>query len=143
MDIQWWWWIAVLIVVGLELTTGTVYLLMIALGLFAAGLAACFGYGFTAQIVTAALVSATGCLLVKRGNFAKQVQLHAQSNQDVQIDVGNRVTVDAWQPDGTANVQYRGAQWLAQLEAGQAAHAGSHSIVAMQGNTLVLVRVAT
>ena len=70
-------------------------------------------------------------------------QVESQRNQNVQIDVGNVVMVDAWQADGTAQVQYRGAPWSARLDAGQGkGQAGAHSIVAMQGNALVLKAVA-
>jgi membrane protein implicated in regulation of membrane protease activity len=142
MDLFWWWWIAAIAVIAFELTTGTVYLLMLAVGLAAGGLAAWLGHGFAVQLLVAAALTAAGCLVVKRMRARMPTQAESQRNENVQIDLGNRVTVDAWQPDGTAQVQYRGAQWSATLDAGQGAGApGVHSIVALQGNALVLKRV--
>jgi membrane protein implicated in regulation of membrane protease activity len=141
MDLFWWWWIAAIVVVAFELATGTVYLLMVALGLAAGGLAAWVGHGFAVQLLVAAVLATAGCLVVRRMRARLPKQAESQRNANVQIDLGNTVTVEAWQADGTAQVQYRGAQWSAKLDAGQgAASAGAHSIVAMQGNTLVLKR---
>lgn len=139
MDFFWWWWIAALAVIAFELTTGTVYLLMVAIGLAAGGLAAWLGHGFVAQLLVAAVLATAGCLVVQRWRARMPPQPESQRNANVQIDLGNVVTVDAWQPDGTALVQYRGAQWAAKLDSAQGtATTGAHSIVAMQGNTLVL-----
>jgi membrane protein implicated in regulation of membrane protease activity len=141
MDLFWWWWIATIAVVALELATGTVYLLMVALGLGAGGLAAWVGHGFAVQLLVAAALATAGCLVVQRMRARMPKQAESQRNANVQIDLGNTVTVDVWQADGTAQVQYRGAQWSAKLDAGQGtATPGAHNIVAMQGNTLVLKR---
>ncbi len=139
MDVFWWWWIAAIAVIAFELTTGTVYLLMVAIGLAAGGLAAWVGHGFGLQLLIASALSAAGCLVVQRQRAKAPKQAESQRNENVQIDLGNVVTVDGWQTDGSAQVQYRGAHWSAKLDSGQgAAKAGQHSIVAMQGNTLVL-----
>ncbi len=145
MDAQWFywfWWIAAIGMVAVELTTGTVYLLMVAIGLAAGGLAAWQGHGLMVQLIVAAAIAAAGCLVVQRMRARMPAQPESQRNANVQIDLGNAVTVDAWLPDGTAHVEYRGAPWAAVLDAGQgAATIGTHSIVAMRGNTLVLKRV--
>lgn len=139
MGIHWWWWIAALMVLALELTTGTVYLLMLSLGLLGGGLAAWLGQGFTVQVCVAALLTALGCIGVHRSRSRLPLQASSDRNQDVQIDVGNAVMVESWQQDGTATVQYRGAQWTARLDAGRSnPSAGMHRIVAVQGNGLVL-----
>jgi membrane protein implicated in regulation of membrane protease activity len=91
------------------------------------------------QLLVAAALASAGCLAVQRARARMPAQPESQRNANVHIDLGNVVTVDAWHADGTAQVQYRGAPWTAKLDAGQgAARAGMHSIVAMQGNTLVL-----
>lgn len=139
MDLFWWWWIAAIAVVALELTTGTVYLLMVAIGLAAGGLSAWMGHRFDVQLLLASVIAVLGCLVVQRQRAKTPRQPESQRNGNVQIDLGNAVTVEAWQSDGTTQVQYRGAQWSAKLDAGHGAAAvGAHSIVAMQGNTLVL-----
>ena len=109
------------------------------IGLGAGGLTAWMGQGFGMQLLVASAIAVIGCLAVQRQRAAAPTQAQPQRNENVQIDLGNVVTVDAWQTDGTAQVQYRGAQWSVKLDAGQGvANAGAHSIVAMQGNTLVL-----
>lgn len=65
--------------------------------------------------------------------------LAPQANPDVVLDVGQTVQVPAWQPDGTALVRYRGADWLAVASGphGQR-RPGPHRIRAVQGNRLVI-----
>jgi membrane protein implicated in regulation of membrane protease activity len=138
MDLHWVWWIAAVCVVALELSTGTVYLLMVAIGLAAGGVATWAGQSFNTQLLIAAAIAAGGCGWVHRRKKQSPEQGDSQRNHDVQIDLGNLITVDAWHADGTALVQYRGAQWTAKLDAGGVAASGTHSIVAMQGNSLLL-----
>lgn len=136
------WWVAAGIAVAIELATGTFYLLMIALGLAAAAIAAHLGLGATAQIVATALVGggATALWHFKRMQHPKSAP--AASNRDVNLDIGERVHVDAWAADGTARVNYRGSTWTARLAGEAEAAAGEHVVVAVEGNALVLARVA-
>jgi len=62
----------------------------------------------------------------------------AAANRDVNLDIGERVQVEAWGSDGTARVSYRGTQWTAQLAPGAARMAGEHRVAAVEGNWLVL-----
>jgi membrane protein implicated in regulation of membrane protease activity len=134
-----WWWVAAGIAVAAELATGTFYLLMIALGLAAGAIAAHLGLGGTAQVVVAALAAAvaTGAWHFKRARHPQSAP--AAQNRDVNLDIGERVQVDAWNADGTARVQYRGTQWTARLAAGAANTTGEHTVSAVEGNWLVLV----
>ena len=134
------WWVAAGIAVAVELASGTFYLLMIALGFAAAAISAHFGLGATAQIITAALVGggATALWHFKRLRHPKSAP--AASNRDVNLDIGERVHVDAWSEDGTARVNYRGSQWTARLASHVAPRPGEHVVVAVEGNALVLER---
>jgi len=137
------WWVAAGIAVAVELGTGTFYLLMIALGLAAAAIAAHLGVSAPAQIVAAAIVGGGATALWhwqrrrSRGN-----ELPLRENPDVNLDVGERVSVVAWQPDGTARVHYRGTTWSARLTAGAPPIAGEHLVHAVEGNWLVLAPAA-
>ena len=62
----------------------------------------------------------------------------AESNRDVNLDVGELVTVEAWRDDGSARVQYRGAAWTARLASAGTQATGSHRIVGVHGNELRL-----
>ena len=134
-----WWWVAAGIAVAAELATGTFYLLMIALGLAAGAIAAHLGLGGTAQIVVGALaaVVATGAWHFKRARHPQSAPV--AQNRDVNLDIGERVQVNAWNADGTARVQYRGTQWTARLAPGTAPTSGEHTVSAVEGNWLVLV----
>jgi membrane protein implicated in regulation of membrane protease activity len=132
------WWVAAGIAVIAELATGTFYLLMIALGLVAAALAAHAGLAPNAQIVAAALVGggATAGWHWVRSRHA--VQTPVRENRDVNLDIGERVHVDAWGADRTARVQYRGSAWTARLAPDAPALAGEHVVEAVEGNWLIL-----
>jgi membrane protein implicated in regulation of membrane protease activity len=145
MDAYWLWWIAALAIVAAELMTGTVYLLMVALGLVAGGVIACAGQGAVPQFLVAAMVAVAGCVWVQRRRASVPAQPESQRNANVQIDVGQTVQVDVWQIVGsqrTAQVQYRGAVWSARLDVlvGTSADAvaGSYRIAGIDGNTLLL-----
>jgi membrane protein implicated in regulation of membrane protease activity len=61
-----------------------------------------------------------------------------ERNRDANLDIGQAVFVDAWAPDGSARVAYRGSHWTARLARGTLPHPGPHVIVAVQGNQLEL-----
>jgi membrane protein implicated in regulation of membrane protease activity len=136
-----WWWVAAGAVVVAELTTGTFYLLMVALGLAAGALAAHMGLDLNAQIITAAL---TSMLLTALWHFYRRrhsVSVPSHQNRDVNLDIGEKVQVPAWSADGTARIVYRGTHWSARIAAGTVAAPGEHTIAAMEGSTLFLTPV--
>ncbi|MCW5660643.1 MAG: NfeD family protein [Burkholderiaceae bacterium] len=134
------WWVVAGGLVAAELATGTFYLLMLALGAAAAALAAHTGAGVTLQLVMAAIVGG-GAVTAWRLHRQRQPKAPpAESNRDVNLDIGSRVQVGAWNPDGTAHVAYRGATWAARHQGSGPAQPGMHVIVAVRGNELVLQR---
>jgi membrane protein implicated in regulation of membrane protease activity len=132
------WWIAAGALVAVELVTGTFYLLMLALGAAAGAVAAHLGLGLSLQVLAAALVGggATAAWHLRRSRQPRAQP--AASNRDVNLDIGRAVQVDAWNPDGTAQVQYRGAAWQVRMAHGRAAGPGSFIIVAVHGTELHL-----
>ncbi len=132
------WWVVAGIAVAAELSTGTFYLLMIALGLAAAAVAAHLGLSLGPQLLAAALVGGGATTLWHWRRTRHGQEPRIARNRDVNLDVGEHVRVDAWGPDGTARIQYRGAQWQARLEGGHDAAPGEHRIAAVEGNWLVL-----
>ena len=137
------WWVAAGVAVAAELGTGTLYLLMIAVGLAAGAIAAHLGAGSSAQVTTAALVGAAATV---GWHWARRrragADLPAPVNRDINLDVGERVHVDAWSPDRTARVQYRGTGWTARLVPGADPVPGMHRVAAVEGNWLVLAPAA-
>ena len=136
------WWVAAGVAVAVELASGTFYLLMIALGLAAAAVAAHLGVAASGQIVAAALVGggATAAWHWRRSREPRAAP--AAENRDVNLDIGERVKVGAWDDDRTARVHYRGSTWTARLAPGAEPAAGEHLVSAVEGNWLVLTPAA-
>jgi membrane protein implicated in regulation of membrane protease activity len=130
------WWLAAGALVAAELATGTFYLLMVALGCVAGAVAAHAGIGPTAQMVVAALLGAgaTTVLYLRRRRLPAAAP--AESNRDVNLDIGQAVHVAHWAHDGSARVHYRGASWAVRFAGSDAPAPGEHVIVALNGNEL-------
>jgi membrane protein implicated in regulation of membrane protease activity len=135
-----WFGVAGLTVV-LELSTGTFYLLMVALGMSAGGLAALAGWDWPWQLVAAAIVAAVAVGILRRSKFGRRIKADVTRDPSANLDIGQRLHVDAWQGDGLARVMYRGAEWDIELLPGQAAHAGWFEIREVRGNRLIVTEV--
>lgn len=132
-----WLGLAALALIG-ELATGTFYLLLVALGLAAGGIAAWLLAGLEWQLVACGVVLLLGLLVLRKTRVLKKREVNAARNADVNLDIGQTVNVEAWADNGSARVWYRGAHWQAELAAGQPALAGEHIIVELRGTRLVL-----
>ena len=66
--------------------------------------------------------------------------LPASANPDVNLDIGQRVQVGTWRPDGTAQVSYRGSTWQARFRGEAPPEPGEHVIRAIEGSELILGR---
>lgn len=130
------WWLAAGALVAAELATGTFYLLMLAAGAVAGAAAAHGGLPGTAQVTLAALVGAgaTAAWHWKRARAPRSAP--AEANRDVNLDIGERLTVDAWSGDGSARVHYRGASWSVHFAGPGTPVPGPHVIVGVVGNRL-------
>lgn len=135
------WWLVAGLLVAAELVTGTFYLLMLALGAAAGAVGAHLGLALAAQIALASVVGGGASAL---WHLLRRKRQGNASGTDTLLDVGQTVQVVAWQPDGSTQVHYRGAQWSARL----AAHAivplpqpGTHRITGVQGSQLLLEKL--
>lgn len=130
------WWIAAGVLVVLEMATGTFYLLMLALGCAGGALLAHAGGTPTLQWVGAALVGggATAAWHFKRARAPRSAP--AESNRDVNLDIGQHLHVAAWSSDGSARASYRGSSWSVQYEGPGTPAPGEHVIVAVRGSQL-------
>ena len=131
------WLIVAGVLVMAELLTGTFYLLMLSLGATAAALTAYADGTLTWQIVTAATVGGGAAVL---WHLKKPLNNDAQDS-NVHLDIGETVTVDAWDAQGHTQVKHRGAQWAAICAQGTTPELGLHRIREMQGNRLVLEKI--
>jgi membrane protein implicated in regulation of membrane protease activity len=138
MDLSTIWWVLAGITVVAELLIGSFYLLMLAIGMAAGAIAAHAGSPFTVQLVVAAGVGGAAVLLWRRWKQGRGAELNAQSNPNVNLDIGALVTVEAWAADGSAQVHYRGANWTAMHRPGVPPEPGEHRVVEVQGSRLIL-----
>ena len=77
------WWVLAGIAVAVELSTGTFYMLMLALGLAAGAIASHLGFDVPLQIVTAAAVAGGGTAYWRWRRTHAVPALPAASNRDV------------------------------------------------------------
>lgn len=137
------WWIASGLLLALELFSGTVFLLLLAIGLACAGLVAWGGGAVTLQMLTAALIGG-GAMLALR-TWRRRPRGDAPPHIGLVLDRGQAVHVSRWRADGTASVQYRGAHWVVRCTddtpAAQAQSTGEFTIVDVEG-TMLRVRPA-
>ncbi len=133
MAAYWVWWILAGGLVGVELLSGTFYLLAVGLAFAVGGLAAWLGAALGVQLAVAGVLAVVGTIAAHRWRLRKGTPA-----ADLPFDVGQSVEVQAWNPDGTARVFYRGSLWTAQLAAPDTPRAQTMVIVAMRGSTLVI-----
>lgn len=132
------WWIFAGVLLIIELMSGTFYLLMLALGAAAGGVASVFGLELQTQIVIGALC-AGGTTIAWHWYRKKHPRSSpAQQNPDVNLDIGQEVWVSAWNNDNHTRIKYRGTEWSARLAFGYPIESGRHTIFALEGNTLIL-----
>ena len=134
MALYYLWWIAAAILVGVEMMTGTFYLLIVALACVAGGLVAYSGFDASWQWGVAAVIEVIGtaAVVLWKKKFATQPRL---SNN---LDVGQRVSVLEWRDNDTARVSYRGTQWDAVLDSPATPKREYMVIMGMRGAQLVL-----
>ena len=129
------WFVAAGAVLLLELHSGTVYLLAIALAAGLAGAVAWFGDSLALQFAVAAIGGTIGCFVAYR----VRQRLGKRKRPAVTEEVGQPVTVV--NPGTTPRVSWRGTEWDAGLDDGSAAAAHDRlKIVRQDGNRLVLTR---
>jgi membrane protein implicated in regulation of membrane protease activity len=132
------WWLAAGAVVVAELLTGTFYLLMVAVGLAAAALAAHLSLPIALQIVSAALFGGGAVVawyLIKK---RRPGDPSPRADRSVNLDVGETILIENWNPDGTTSVKYRGAVWTAIHRPGVTPSTGLHRVAELVGNRLLV-----
>jgi membrane protein implicated in regulation of membrane protease activity len=127
------WFLLGLVLLGIEMVSGTFYLLVVAIAAAVAGVAAWMGMVMAGQLILSALTGIAGILILRR---SKGNQLVDASNAS--FDIGQPVRIIKWKEDGSARVIYRGAEWDARLETAEIPIDGTLYIASMQGSILIL-----
>ncbi len=138
MAVYVYWFLLALILIGLEMATGTFYLLIVAIAMAIGGTADLLGLVFSAQLALAALAGITGIILLLRWKNGHVSEAISQS-----LDIGQPVKVLTWYNDETARVFYRGTEWDAELETKEGGHEGVFYIKNIRGSVLVLTNRKT
>ncbi len=126
------WWVLALLLVALELTTGTFYLLLYGVAAGAAGLAGWLGMGVEWQLLVAAAIAAAGTFALRRW---RNPSSGGPGLQD--LDIGRQVQVESWSA-GRGQVRYRGTEWDAEAENAAVDPARPLYVRAIRGTMLVV-----
>ena len=129
-----------------EIFTGTFYLLMIAVGLAAGGIAALLGAGNPAQLAVAAVVGMVATTALRRSKLGKRHPTDAARDPNVNLDIGQILAIDHWSSKGgtdVARVSYRRALWDAELAHGAVAQSGMFVIREIRGSRLIVSNVVS
>jgi membrane protein implicated in regulation of membrane protease activity len=131
------WGVVGLVLVIVELLTGTFYLLMLGIAAFGAALAAYLGLDFAVQAIVAAGVAGGGCYGVHL------YHVKSRAARMPPIDAGMPASFESWVDAGArlARVRYRGASWEARVEGAEALEPGATVyVLAADGNTLKVTK---
>ena len=135
------WWVLAGAAVAIELLSGTFYLLMLSLGLVAAAIAAHLGATTTVQLLVAATVSGSFVVAWRSYKLKTSSTAITSASADANLDVGETVYVEAWRPDGSSSVKYRGANWSVSLTPGAPPSPGNYRIMEVVGSRLVVKKL--
>ena len=131
-------WLVVGLILGAaEILVGTFYLLVAAVACLLAAAAAWAELSAAWQLSAFAAAMIVGGLLVRRLKLAGESAEH-EADALQNADVGQRVSVQKWESDGSAFVDYRGAQWRVVTEPGEPGKVGIYEIVRVDGSRLVV-----
>ncbi len=132
------WLILGLVLLGVEMMIGSIYLLALVAGCAIACIFAFMGTSFTAQCIIAAAVAIAG--VIAAFVFRRNIRKKLTPNQDCDnLDKGQIITVEKIDSDGGATVSYRGAQWKAYAKEGNL-EAGLYHIDKVDGTRLILIK---
>lgn len=132
MAAYWIWWALAVILVGVELMTGTFYLLAVGVAFAVGGFAAWFGASLPVQLIIGGVLSVAGTMAAHRWRLRQLLPATPP------LDLGQSVRILEWKDDGSARVNYRGTQWDAELVAPGVARAETMYIVGTRGSTLLI-----
>ncbi len=107
------WAIVGLVLVIVEVMTGTFYLLVLGIAAFAGGLVAHLNAGVFTQVAATGIVAAIGLFAVQRWRQSQP----GSGKGDDSLDIGQTVTLESWIDTNAkrVRVKYRGTSWDAEL----------------------------
>jgi membrane protein implicated in regulation of membrane protease activity len=133
MAIYIYWFLLAFVLLGVEMATGTFYMLVVAIGMLVGGLAAWLQASVAMQLTLCAITVIAGSFILRRWKSTQVKEVASAS-----LDIGQPVRVIKWNDNGTARVFYRGAEWDAETESATTPHDEKLYIAAVQGSCLIL-----
>ena len=131
------WTVVALAMAGLELLTGTFYLIVLSLSAACGAVAAFAGASIVVQVSVFAVCSVVGCPCVYF--YRKHLYAASEESDSLQnIDEGNTVVIDAFDENRLAKVLYRGAPWTAQAAQDSGTKPGTYRILKVDGSRLIV-----
>ena len=127
------WWVLAAVLIGIELITGTLYLLAVGFAFVVGGLVAWLDASLAMQLVVSGVLSVVGVMIAHQWRARRALPTTQPS-----LDLGQSVRVQTWRDDGSARVEYRGTQWDAEVATGETARAETMFIVGVRGSTLLI-----
>jgi membrane protein implicated in regulation of membrane protease activity len=136
------WMLAASVLLILEMFTGTLYLLMVSIGLAAGGVASLAGAAVPGQFVVASIVGVVATYALHRSKLGKLSTEGASRDPNVNLDIGRTLAISDWQRADdeayTTRAMYRGAMWDVDLQPGAVARSGQFIIREVRGSRLVV-----
>ncbi len=136
MEMYVYWFLMALVMLGLEMASGTFYLLVLSISMMLGGSAAYYGVSLEVQLIVCTLGVVFGVLILRK---LKPGQI--KGGNSASLDIGQPVQVLTWHQNGSARVFYRGTEWDAELDSADIPRDGALFIVAVRGSVLILTNI--
>jgi membrane protein implicated in regulation of membrane protease activity len=127
------WFLLALVLLALEMATGTFYMLVMAIALGIGGVVALSGFSLPFQLTLGAVTGVVGTVILRRTKFSQPNTMSSRG-----LDIGQPVQIVTWRDDGALRVFYRGTEWDAEPESEDMPRDQPLYIKAMRGSTLTL-----
>ena len=127
------WFLLALVLLALEMATGTFYMLVLSIALGVGGIVALLGLNLPLQLTFSAVTGIAGTVILRRAKFGRPDTASSHG-----LDIGQLVQPLTWHDDGSLRVFYRGAEWNAEFESADMPRDQALYIKAMRGSTLIL-----
>ena len=99
MEIYVYWFLTALVLLGLEMVTGTFYLLVLSISMMLGGLAAFYGASLVSQLIVCALGVIIGVFTLRNWKRGQAKEFNSAS-----LDIGQPVKVLKWHENNSARV---------------------------------------
>ncbi|MES2207804.1 MAG: NfeD family protein [Pseudomonadota bacterium] len=126
----------------LEMFTGTLYLLMIAIGCAVGGLAAWMGASTMISLLVSGGIAIVAMYTLSRSKLVKvHKKTDAAHDPNINLDIGQALSIKQWDTSegvAKARVMHRGAMWDVELAPGATALPGLFTILEVRGSHFIV-----